>query len=150
MEQKKKVELCTDGACLGNPGPGGYGAILRWNGREKEISGGEPSTTNNRMEISAAIAGLSALKVPCKVTLYSDSQYLVNAIQKGWAARWKRCGWMRTKTEPAQNKDLWETLLDLLEQHEVEFIWVKGHAGHPENERCDRLAVAFAQSLKQK
>lgn len=150
MEQKKKVELFTDGACLGNPGPGGYGAILRWNGREKEISGGEPSTTNNRMEISAAIAGLSALKVPCKVTLYSDSQYLVNAIQKGWAARWKRCGWMRTKTEPAQNKDLWETLLDLLEQHEVEFIWVKGHAGHPENERCDRLAVAFAQSLKQK
>ena len=150
MEQKKKVELFTYGACLGNPGPGGYGAILRWNGREKEISGGEPSTTNNRMEISAAIAGLSALKVPCKVTLYSDSQYLVNAIQKGWAARWKRCGWMRTKTEPAQNKDLWETLLDLLEQHEVEFIWVKGHAGHPENERCDRLAVAFAQSLKQK
>lgn len=102
------------------------------------------------MEISAAIAGLSALKIPCKVTLYSDSQYLVNAIQKGWAARWKRCGWMRTKTEPAQNKDLWETLLNLLERHQVEFVWVKGHAGHPENERCDRLAVAFAQSLKQK
>lgn len=150
MEQKKEVELFTDGACLGNPGPGGYGAILRWNGKEKEISGGEPSTTNNRMEISAAIAGLSALKIPCKVTLYSDSQYLVNAIQKGWAARWKRCGWMRTKTEPAQNKDLWETLLNLLERHQVEFVWVKGHAGHPENERCDRLAVAFAQSLKQK
>ena len=150
LEQKKEVELFTDGACLGNPGPGGYGAILRWNGKEKEISGGEPSTTNNRMEISAAIAGLSALKIPCKVTLYSDSQYLVNAIQKGWAARWKRCGWMRTKTEPAQNKDLWETLLNLLERHQVEFVWVKGHAGHPENERCDRLAVAFAQSLKQK
>ena len=146
MEQKKEVELFTDGACLGNPGPGGYGAILRWNGKEKEISGGEPSTTNNRMEISAAIAGLSALKIPCKVTLYSDSQYLVNAIQKGWAARWKRCGWMRTKTEPAQNKDLWETLLNLLERHQVEFVWVKGHAGHPENERCDRLAVAFAET----
>lgn len=100
------------------------------------------------MEISAAIAGLSALKQPCKVTLYSDSQYLVNAIQKGWAARWKRCGWMRTKTEPALNRDLWEQLLSLLEIHEVEFVWVKGHAGHPENERCDQLAVAYAHSLK--
>ena len=144
----KSIEIYTDGACSGNPGPGGWGVVLLYQGNKKELSGYQPETTNNRMELFAVIQGLAALREPCEVTLYSDSQYLVNAIQKGWAARWKRCGWMRTKTEPALNRDLWEQLLSLLEIHEVEFVWVKGHAGHPENERCDQLAVAYAHSLK--
>ena len=142
-----QVSLYTDGACTGNPGPGGWGAILRCGGTEKELSGGEAQTTNNRMELTAAIEGLSALKRPCRVTLYSDSQYLVNAVTKGWAKRWQKNGWMRTKTEAALNPDLWERLLALLEQHEVTFVWVRGHAGHPENERCDRLAVAQAKAF---
>lgn len=142
MDVLKKVEIFTDGACSGNPGPGGYGTILRYNGREKELSGGESETTNNRMELTAAIEGLSALKEKCSVTLYSDSKYLVDAIACGWAIKWRENGWMRTKKDKAQNPDLWEKLLALLEKHEVELVWVKGHAGHPENERCDRLAVA--------
>lgn len=138
----KCVELYTDGACSGNPGPGGWAAILKYGEFRKEMSGGDHATTNNRMEITGAIEGLSALKEPCKVKLYSDSQYLVRAINEGWAERWRSRGWMRTKTDPALNSDLWEKLLTLLEKHDVEFIWVKGHNGHPENERCDRLAVA--------
>ena len=138
----KCVELYTDGACSGNPWPGGWAAILKYGEFRKEMSGGDHVTTNNRMEITGAIEGLSALKEPCKVKLYSDSQYLVRAINEGWAERWRSRGWMRTKTDPALNSDLWEKLLALLEKHDVEFIWVKGHNGHPENERCDRLAVA--------
>ena len=141
----KTVELFTDGACSGNPGPGGWGAILRYNGVEKELSGGEANTTNNRMELSAVIFGLKALKEPCAVMLYSDSQYVCNAIKLGWAKKWRANNWMRNKREPALNPELWAELLDLCEKHEVTVNWVKGHAGHLENERCDRLAVAAAQ-----
>ena len=137
----KRIELFTDGACSGNPGPGGWGAILRYNGVEKELSGGEANTTNNRMELSAVIYGLKALKEPCRVALYSDSQYVCNALKLGWAKKWRQNGWMRNKKEPALNPELWEELLRLCDIHEVEINWVKGHAGHPENERCDRLAV---------
>ena len=125
--------------------PGGWGAILRYNGVEKELSGGEANTTNNRMELSAVIFGLKALKEPCAVTLYSDSQYVCNALKLGWAKKWRANGWMRNKKDPALNPELWGELLDLVEKHQVEIIWVKGHAGHPENERCDRLAVAAAK-----
>ena len=148
MNAKKSVELFTDGACSGNPGPGGWGAILRYKGQEKELSGGEKETTNNRMELTAAIAGLAALKEPCCVTLYSDSKYLVDAITKGWAAGWRSRGWRKADKSPALNVDLWQQLLELLEQHEVTFVWVKGHAGHPENERCDRMAVAEYEKLR--
>lgn len=141
----KHVDLFTDGACSGNPGPGGWGAILRYNGVEKELSGGEANTTNNRMELSAVIFGLKALKEPCEVTLYSDSQYVCNALKLGWAKKWRANGWMRNKKDPALNPELWGELLYLVEKHQVEIIWVKGHAGHPENERCDRLAVAAAK-----
>ena len=141
----KHVDLFTDGACSGNPGPGGWGAILRYNGVEKELSGGEANTTNNRMELSAVIFGLKALKEPCAVTLYSDSQYVCNALKLGWAKKWRANGWMHNKKDPALNPELWGELLDLVEKHQVEIIWVKGHAGHPENERCDRLAVAAAK-----
>ena len=137
----KKIEIFTDGACKGNPGPGGWGAILRYNGTEKELSGYEPNTTNNRMEITAVVKALEALKEPCEIELYSDSQYVCNAIEKGWAKKWQKNNWMRNKKEAALNPDLWEKLLGLLEHHKVKIIWVKGHAGHPENERCDRLAV---------
>ncbi|MBO5505005.1 MAG: ribonuclease HI [Clostridia bacterium] len=141
MYELKEVEIFTDGACSGNPGPGGYGVILRYNGREKELSGGEAETTNNRMELTAAIEGLKALKESCKVTLYSDSKYLVDAVNEGWVYKWEENGWMRTKREPALNPDLWEELLALMDEHEVTLVWVKGHDGHPENERCDKLAV---------
>ncbi len=144
----KKVEIFTDGACKGNPGPGGWGAILRYGKAEKEISGGESSTTNNRMEISAVLEALKCLKESCDVTLYSDSQYVCNAINKGWAKKWRANNWMRNKTDPALNADLWEELLNLCEKHKMTIIWVKGHAGHPENERCDRLAVAAAEKYK--
>ena len=137
----KKVEIFTDGACSGNPGPGGWGTILRYNGVEKELSGGEANTTNNRMELTAVISGLKALKEPCEVTLYSDSQYVCNALKLGWAKKWQSQGWMRNKKEPALNPELWEELLRLCDIHQVEVVWVKGHTGHPENERCDRLAV---------
>lgn len=137
----KTVEIFTDGACTGNPGPGGWGAILRYKGVEKELSGGEPETTNNRMELTAVISALSALKEPCNVQLYSDSKYIIDAVTKGWAKSWKAKGWIKADKKPALNSDLWDTLLSLLDKHTVEFIWVKGHAGHPENERCDTLAV---------
>ncbi|MGN1137543.1 MAG: ribonuclease HI [Oscillospiraceae bacterium] len=136
-----KVEIFTDGACSGNPGPGGYGVILRSMGREKELSGGEKNTTNNRMELSGAIAGLSALKFPCEVTLTTDSKYVCDGINKGWAASWRKNSWIKSDKKPALNADLWEKLLALTEMHKVTFVWVKGHAGHPENERCDELAV---------
>lgn len=143
----KSVEIFTDGACKGNPGPGGYGAILRYNGYEKEVSGGEANTTNNRMELLAVIEAFKLLKEPCLVTLYSDSQYVCNAIEKGWAKKWQQNGWMRNKKEPALNKELWAELLDLIEKHNVKIVWVKGHAGHPENERCDKLAVSQASKF---
>lgn len=138
----KFVEIFSDGACSGNPGPGGYGAILRCEGREKELSGGEPHTTNNRMELTGVIEALSALKFPCKVRVTTDSKYVVDGITKGWASGWRKRGWKKSDGKPALNPDLWEKLLALLEVHEVEFCWIKGHAGHEENERCDRLAVA--------
>jgi ribonuclease HI len=136
------VDIYTDGGCEPNPGPGGYGAVLVHPKKRKEVSGGFRKTTNNRMEIFAAIKGLELLKQPCKVTLYSDSEYLVNAMTKAWAESWKRKQWWRSKTERVPNSDLWEQLLALGEKHQVEFRWVKGHAGHTENERCDRLAMA--------
>lgn len=138
----KQVEIFTDGACSGNPGRGGWGAVLRFQGRERELSGGAPETTNNRMELTAVIEALSALKEPCAVTLTSDSKYVIDAITKGWVYGWKRNGWRKADKKPALNVDLWEKLLPLLETHKVTFVWVKGHDGHPENERCDRLAVA--------
>lgn len=138
----KHVDIFTDGACSGNPGPGGWGAILRFGSVEKELSGGEAETTNNRMEMTAVISALSALKERCEVTLYSDSKYVIDSVTKGWAKSWKANGWKKGDKKPALNPDLWERLLDLLDKHEVTFVWVKGHAGHPENERCDQLAVA--------
>lgn len=140
-----KVEIFTDGACSGNPGPGGYGTILRAGGVEKELSGGDPNTTNNRMELMAVIEGLKALKRPCDITIYTDSQYVSNGITKGWAESWRKNGWRKADKKPAQNPDLWEILLDELSKHTYKIVWLKGHAGHPENERCDKLAVAESQ-----
>lgn len=136
-----KVEIFTDGACSGNPGPGGYGVVLRYGSVEKELSGGEKATTNNRMELTGVIKGLSALKRPCRVILTTDSKYVCDSINKGWLYGWKKKGWIKSDKKPVLNVDLWEQLLPLLEKHEVTFNWVKGHAGHPENERCDKLAV---------
>jgi ribonuclease HI len=144
-ENAKLVTIYTDGACLGNPGPGGYGVILLYQGHKRELSGGYRKTTNNRMEIMAAIVGLEALKERCEVTLYSDSEYLVNAMSKGWIQRWRANGWKRNKREKVLNPDLWERLLRLCELHDVQFSWVKGHGGTPENVRCDQLAVQAAQ-----
>lgn len=144
----KQVQLFTDGACSGNPGVGGWGAILRFNSAEKELSGGEKNTTNNRMELTAVIKGLSALKEPCNVTLVTDSKYVADAITKGWAESWRKNGWKKADRKPALNSDLWEQLLDLINIHNVNIQWVKGHAGHPENERCDRLAVEYYTKLK--
>ncbi len=135
------VELFTDGACSGNPGPGGWGAILRMGEHVKELSGGEEHTTNNRMELTAVIMGLSALKRPCRVILTTDSKYVCDSITKGWARSWQKNGWIKGDKKPALNPDLWEKALRLLDTHDVELHWVKGHAGHPENERCDELAV---------
>ena len=139
------VVIYTDGACLGNPGPGGYGVVLLCDNRRKELSGGFSLTTNNRMEIMAAIVGLRQLKGPCSVTLYTDSQYLANAITKGWAQRWRANGWKRNSKEKALNPDLWEQLLDLCARHDVKFVWVRGHAGNRENERCDQLSWQAAR-----
>lgn len=141
----KHVDIYTDGACSGNPGPGGWGAILDYKGTRRELSDGEPQTTNNRMELSAVIAALSALTEPCEVTLTSDSKYVVDAVGKGWVYGWKKRGWKKSDNSPALNSDLWEKLLPLLSKHKVTFVWIKGHAGHPENERCDELAVAAAE-----
>ena len=148
MKELTFVEIFTDGACSGNPGPGGWGAILRCSGTTKELSGGEKETTNNRMELLAVINALEALKRPCRVSICSDSSYVVNGITKGWAKSWKKNGWKKSDKKPALNADLWDRLLNLLEIHQYEFIWVKGHAGHPENERCDQLAVAYYQKFK--
>ena len=145
---KKFVEIFTDGACSGNPGPGGWGAVLRFKGQEKELSGGEESTTNNRMELTAVIEALLVLKEPCEVRLTTDSKYVCDAINLKWVYGWQKNGWKKADKKPALNVDLWEKLLPLLETHEVEFCWVKGHAGHPENERCDTLAVAFYKNLQ--
>ena len=141
----KRVTLYTDGACSGNPGPGGYGAVLQFGENRKEISGGFAMTTNNRMELLAVIEGLEVLKRPSAVTVYSDSRYIVDAVNKGWAERWRANGWRRNKRERAINPDLWGRLLGLLEKHNVEFRWVKGHAGNPGNERADELAVAASR-----
>ena len=140
-----EVELFTDGACSGNPGPGGWGAILRCRGKEKELSGGDGNTTNNKMELTAGIEGLKALKYPCKVTLYTDSKYVADSLSLGWAESWKARGWKKKDGKPALNPELWSELLDLYNTHEVKIVWLKGHAGHPENERCDALAVAQAK-----
>ena len=137
----KKVEIYTDGACSGNPGPGGWGAILRYNGIEKELSGGEAATTNNRMELSAVIAALSALKEQCEVELYSDSKYVIDALSKGWARSWRAKNWIKSDKKPALNPDLWEILLELTEKHQMHYHWVKGHADNEHNNRCDKLAV---------
>ncbi len=138
----KHIEIYTDGACSGNPGPGGWGAVLRYNGREKEISGGEAQTTNNRMELTAVIAALECLKEPCTVELYSDSKYVIDALSKGWAVSWRKKGWIKSDKKPALNVDLWERLLKLTEAHEMHYHWVKGHADNEYNNRCDALAVA--------
>lgn len=144
----KEVTLYTDGACSGNPGKGGWGAILIYKDYKKEMSGGEKETTNNKMELTAAIEGLSALKEPCRVKLYSDSKYLIDGITKGWARSWRAKNWKKSDGKPALNVELWEKILELDEYHEIEYIWVKGHAGNPYNERCDRLAVAYYESIK--
>ena len=145
---KKTIEMFTDGACSGNPGPGGWGTILRYRGVEKELCGGEAATTNNRMELTAVIEGLKALKESCEVIITSDSKYVIDAITLGWAKKWKANGWKRGKNQPALNPDLWDELLTLLEKHDVTFNWIKGHAGHAENERCDKMAVAQSQKYK--
>ncbi|MCM1285226.1 MAG: ribonuclease HI [Acetobacter sp.] len=143
----KKVEIYTDGACSGNPGKGGWGAVLVYNGIEKEFSGGEPQTTNNRMELTAVIEALSKLKEPCQVTLTTDSKYVCDAVTKGWVYSWKKNNWKKADKKPALNIDLWEKLLPILDEHKVEFVWVKGHNGHKYNEICDRLAVSYYQNL---
>ena len=143
----KKVNIYTDGACSGNPGPGGWGAILEFNGREKELSGCEAETTNNKMELTAVIEALKALKEPCEVTVTTDSQYVCNGINLGWAKGWKANGWKKADKKPALNVELWDELLSLCEAHKVSFVWIKGHDGHPYNERCDRLAVAQYKKL---
>lgn len=137
----KHIDIFTDGACSGNPGPGGWGAILRYNGVEKELSGSEKETTNNRMELTAVIKAFEALKEPCEATVYTDSKYVCDAIIKKWVYSWKSNGWRKADKKPALNVDLWEQLLSLLDKHTAEFVWLKGHAGHPENERCDKMAV---------
>lgn len=144
----KQVTIYTDGACSGNPGPGGWGAILRYNAFEKEISGGEPNTTNNRMELTGVITALELLKEPCKIDLYSDSKYVIDGITKGWAAGWKKRGWIKADKSPAKNPELWDKLLNLLEIHDVTFHWVKGHAENKYNNRCDELAVSEWKKIK--
>ena len=143
----KRIEMFTDGACKGNPGPGGWCAILRYNGVEKVISGGEKDTTNNRMELSAVLFGLKALKEPCHITLQSDSKYVLDSISKGWVYGWQKKGWKKSDGKPALNVDLWQQLLAEIAKHEIEYIWIKGHAGHPENERCDAQAVKESEKF---
>ena len=143
----KSIEIFTDGACKGNPGPGGWGAILRYNGVEKQISGGEKQTTNNRMELSAVLYALKALKEPCRIKLQSDSKYVLDSLSKGWVYGWKKKGWKKSDGKPALNVDLWQQLLEEIAKHEIEYVWIKGHAGHPENERCDALAVRESEKF---
>ena len=144
----KTVTIYTDGACSGNPGPGGWGAILMYGTFKKELSGGESHTTNNRMELTGVITALEALKEPCVVELYSDSKYVIDALEKGWARSWKARGWVKADKKPALNPDLWERLLELCERHTVNLHWVKGHASNPYNNRCDELAVAESKKYK--
>ena len=144
----KKVNIYTDGACKGNPGPGGWGAILVYKGIEREMSGGDASTTNNRMELTAVIEALEALKEPCEVELCSDSRYVLDALTKGWAVSWRANGWKKADQKPALNSELWDRLLTLTERHKMSYVWVKGHEGHPYNERCDAMAVAEAEKFK--
>ena len=148
MKEKKRVTLYTDGACSGNPGLGGYGGILIYQDVKKEYYGAEKDTTNNRMEVMAVIVGLKRLKYPCVVDVYSDSAYTLNAYLNGWIHTWKQNGWKKADKKPAQNVDLWEALLKLLDTHKVEIVWVKGHAGHPENERCDKLATTAIEQYR--
>lgn len=143
----KTVQIYTDGACSGNPGPGGWGAILRYGTVEKELSGGEAMTTNNRMELSGVIAALEALKEPCVVELWSDSKYVIDALDKGWAVKWRQNGWKKPDKKAALNPDLWEKLLALTEKHEMRYHWVKGHAENAYNNRCDALAVAARERI---
>lgn len=144
---KKKIFIYTDGACSGNPGKGGWGAILIYKNHRKEISGAETETTNNKMELTAMIKALEALKEPCEVEAYTDSKYLCDSINKGWAESWRENNWVKKDKKPAMNADLWEQLLTLTKKHRVEINWVKGHAGHPENERCDELATNEIKKL---
>ncbi len=146
-EKKAKITIYTDGACSGNPGPGGYGIVLLYGKKRQELSGGYKLTTNNRMELMAAIVGLEQLEFPSIVTLYTDSKYIVDAVTKGWAKRWRDNGWKRNKKDKAMNPDLWGKLLDLCDKHEVEFSWVRGHSGNIENECCDKLAVKASQQV---
>lgn len=145
MDTLKHIDAYTDGACIGNPGPGGYGVVLRYGQHRRELSAGYRLTTNNRMELLAAISALRALKERCDVSLYSDSEYLVKMMRGGWPRKWQANGWRRSTKEKASNPDLWGALLQLCDEHDVEFLWVKGHAGHVENERCDRLAMDAAR-----
>ena len=144
----KKVTIYTDGACSGNPGPGGWGAILEWQGHEKELSGGEAQTTNNRMELTAVLTALRLLKEPCIVELYSDSKYVVDAIDKGWLYGWQKKNWIKADKKPVLNVDLWQQLLPELKRHDVRLHWVKGHAENEKNNRCDQLAVAESKKFK--
>ena len=145
----KEVIIYTDGACSGNPGPGGWGTILDYKGRQKELSGGERKTTNNRMELTAVIEGLKALKEKCIVTVITDSKYVSDGINLGWAKSWKANNWRKKDKKPALNPELWDELLSLIDSHVVTVKWIKGHAGHPENERCDKLAVAQSKKFQQ-
>ena len=147
QEQLPQITIYTDGACLGNPGPGGYGTIIASGSSSTEISGGYRLTTNNRMEMMAVIKGLESLEAKSMITICSDSKYVIDAIDKGWALRWKKNGWMRNKKEKAINPDLWERLLELCSRHTISFVWIKGHSGHIQNERCDQLAVNAAKQL---
>lgn len=145
----KRIAIYTDGACSGNPGPGGWGAILKYKDVCKELSGGQADTTNNRMELTGVIRALELLKEPCEIDLYSDSKYVMDGLSKGWAKSWRARGWVKSDKKPALNSDLWARLLDLCEEHTLHCHWIKGHAGHPENERCDVLAVQAASRYKQ-
>jgi len=147
MTKLKKVEIYSDGACSGNPGPGGWATILKYNENEREISGGEALTTNNRMELRAVIEGIGCLKERCNVKVFTDSMYVVNGINKGWAVNWQTNGWRKADKKPALNSDLWNELLNLLSNHDVEFVWLRGHMGHSENERCDALAVEQSKTF---
>ena len=144
----KKVTIYTDGACSGNPGPGGWGAILRYKDTEKELSGGAADTTNNRMELTAVIEALALLKEPCVVELYSDSKYVIDGLSKGWAKGWQKRGWIKSDKKPALNPDLWERLLALTDRHEMHYHWVKGHAENEKNNRCDQMAVAESKKFQ--
>lgn len=147
MFVRKHVEIYTDGACSGNPGPGGWGAILRYRGHERELSGGAPETTNNRMELTAVLSALQALREPCDVTVYSDSQYIVKAFNDGWLRKWQRNGWLTASKQPVENQDLWQALLSAADPHRITWEWVKGHADNALNNRCDELARAAAAEV---